>query len=195
VSAIAARSRQLETLVAERTEALQVAREKAEVANRAKNTFLVSMSHELRTPLNAVLGFAQLMERDPSVLATHGEHLGMIRRSGEHLLELINDVLELSRIEAGGTALNAGSFDLHHTLDEVEEMVRFRAENKGLQLAFERAPDAPRYVKTDERKLRQVLTNLLDNGFKFTEQGGVTLRVGSKEEQASTADPNLQPPL
>ena len=145
-----------------------------------------------RTPLNAVLGFAQLMERDPSVLAAHGEHLTIIRRSGEHLLELINDVLELSRIEAGGSILNAGSFDLHHALDDVVEMVRVRTENKGLQLIFERAPNVPRYVSTDERKLRQVLINLLDNGFKFTEQGGVTLRVRSREYKvASTTASNL----
>jgi two-component system sensor histidine kinase/response regulator len=147
---------------------LRSAVEAAEAANRAKSAFLANMSHELRTPLNAVLGFAQLMERDPSVLAAHGEHLGMIRRSGEHLLQLINDVLELSRIETGSTVLSVGSFDLHRTLDQVEEMVRFRAESKGLQIVFERAPNLPRYVKTDERKLRQVLINLLYNACKFT---------------------------
>jgi CheY-like chemotaxis protein len=140
------------------------------------------MSHELRTPLNAILGFAQLMDRDPNLTVEQQENLTIINRSGEHLLALINDVLEMSKIEAGRVTLEEKSFDLYRMLDGLEEMFRLRAEDKGLALSFERSENVPRYVRTDEGKLRQVLSNLLGNAVKFTQEGGVTLRARSKEE-------------
>jgi two-component system sensor histidine kinase/response regulator len=136
------------------------------------------MSHELRTPLNAILGFSQLMAHDPGLTTEQQEYLETIGRSGEHLLGLINDVLELSKIDAGGVTLQEESFDLHRLLDGLEEMFRLRAADKRLMLVFDRAPDVPQYVRTDQGKLRQVLMNLLGNAVKFTQEGGITLRVG-----------------
>ena len=156
---------------------LQEAKEAAEVANRAKSQFLASMSHELRTPLNAILGFTQVMRRDVGLSSEQQEYLDIIMRSGEHLLELINDVLEMSKIEAGKITLNESSFDLYRLLDNLAEMFRLKAQSKGLQLFFEQTPDVPQYVQTDEGKLRQVLINLLGNALKFTEAGSVTLQV------------------
>jgi two-component system sensor histidine kinase/response regulator len=168
--------------------AAEEARAVAEAANQAKSIFLANMSHELRTPLNAILGFAQLMERDSAFPAKHRENLGIINRSGEHLLNLLNDVLEMSKIEAGRVELQLEAFDLHHMLLSLEEMFRMRADQKGLALRFERAPDVPRYVRADEGKLRQVLINLLGNAVKFTEQGGVTLRVEAKGQGLETKE-------
>jgi len=159
------------------------ARRAAEAANQAKSTFLANMSHELRTPLNAILGFTQLMGRDDAFPARHQNSLGAITRSGEHLLDLINDVLEMSKIEAGRSTLEVSSFEITHTLHSIEEMVRIRAEKKGLQLIFECNPNLPHVIKTDERKLRQVLLNLLGNAVKFTGRGGVTLRVGLGDQE------------
>jgi signal transduction histidine kinase/CheY-like chemotaxis protein len=159
------------------TEEAEVARRKADTANQAKSTFLANMSHELRTPLNAILGFAQLMHRSKQLAPDHHENLSIIRRSGEHLLTLINNVLDLSKIEAGRTALNAANFDLYRLLGDLEDMFRLRAEDKHLQLLVEYADTLPRYVGTDELKLRQVLINLLNNAIKFTASGGVALRV------------------
>jgi PAS domain S-box-containing protein len=161
------------------SEALQKAVVAADAANRAKSEFLASMSHELRTPLNAILGFAQLMARDSFVKAEHKQYLGIINRAGEHLLSLINDILEMSKIEAGRTALNESSFNLIRFLDALEDMLRLKAESTGLQLRFDRAPELPQFVQTDEGKLRQVLINILGNAIKFTEKGSVTLRVRS----------------
>ena len=184
VRAIEAQRQRLEIQVNERTKELrntlvelERSKEAAEAASRAKSIFLANMSHEFRTPLNAILGFTQLMNRDSGLSAEQQENLGIINRSGEHLLGLINDVLELSKIEAGRMTLNEQSFDLHHLLHGLEEMFRLRAEDKSLTLTFERAPDVPQYVRADEGKLRQVLMNLLGNAVKFTHAGGVTLRV------------------
>ncbi len=156
---------------------LEVAKHSAEVANRAKSEFLANMSHELRTPLNAILGFSQLMERDSSLNSQQQESLGIINRSGEHLLNLINDVLEMSKIEAGRTTLNCKTIDLSHLLQLLQEMFQVRAEAKQLTLKFELADNLPQYICTDESKLRQVLINLLGNAVKFTESGEITLRV------------------
>jgi len=157
---------------------LRQAKEAAETANRAKSTFLANMSHELRTPLNAILGFTQLMDGDPNLTVEQQENLKVINRSGEHLLTLINDVLEMSKIEAGRVTLQERSFDLYALLDSLEEMFRLRTEDKSLELIFDRSPDVRQYVRADESKLRQVLMNLLSNAVKFTEEGSVTLRVG-----------------
>lgn len=153
------------------------AKEAADAANRAKSEFLSKMSHELRTPLNAILGFTQVLARDSSLTTQQQEHLGIISRAGEHLLTLINDVLEMSKIEAGRIELHEHSFDLFRLLNTLAEMFQLKAESKGLQLIFERSQDIPQYVKTDESKLRQVLINLVGNAIKFTEKGSVTLRV------------------
>jgi signal transduction histidine kinase/DNA-binding response OmpR family regulator len=167
-------------LFEETSEAKMLARqaqEAAEAANTAKSAFLANMSHELRTPLNAILGFTQLMSRDPNLMPGQQENLEIVSRSGMHLLTLINDVLEMSKIEAGRTVLAEHSFDLHRMLEELETMFRLRASDRGLALRFVTAEDMPQYVRADESKLRQVLINLLGNAVKFTEEGGITLRV------------------
>lgn len=156
---------------------LKQAKEVADKANRAKSEFLANMSHELRTPLNAILGFSQLMNRDTSVKAEHQQFLKIINRSGEHLLELINDILQMSKIEAGGITCNKNNFDLYRLLDSLESMLKLKAQSKSLNLVFERTPEVPQYITTDESKLRQVLINLLDNAIKFTEKGSVILGV------------------
>jgi two-component system sensor histidine kinase/response regulator len=161
----------------EAEEALRDAKVAAETANQAKSIFLANMSHELRTPLNAILGFAQIMGRDPQATPEQRESVEIIGRSGEHLLGLINDVLEMSKIEAGRVTLQEQPFDLYRMLDGLEEMFQLRATEKGLVLAFDRAPDVPQFVRGDDGKLRQVLMNLLGNGIKFTKKGGVKLRV------------------
>ena len=178
---VKARTAELQREIAERERAeeeLRKAKEAAEAANWAKSTFLTNMSHELRTPLNAILGFAQLMTRDPNLTAEQQENLETIGRSGEHLLALINDVLEMSKIDAGRTVLHEESFDLHHLLTSLEEVFCLRAADKGLSLLFEQAEGVPQYVRMDHNKLRQVLINMLGNAVKFTQEGGLTLRVG-----------------
>jgi signal transduction histidine kinase/CheY-like chemotaxis protein len=175
---------------------LETAKDAAEAANQAKSTFLANMSHELRTPLTAILGFARVMTRSRTFPKEHLENAGIIVRSGEHLLTLINQVLDLSKIEAGRTTLNENSFDLHSLLDDTEDMFRMRAEDRHLQLTFERTPDVPRYVKTDEVKLRQVLINLLNNAVKFTTEGGIAVRVrgqGSEVRGQRTEESPLSP--
>jgi signal transduction histidine kinase/CheY-like chemotaxis protein len=188
----------LEQRVADRTAELAEAKEKAEVANQAKSTFLANMSHELRSPLNAILGFSQLMMRSQTLPSEHVENVGIVTRSGEHLLTLINQVLDLSKIEAGRTTLNEKNFDLFRLLDDVEDMFQLKADDKGLQLICDRpwrcalrnrASDVPRYLRTDEVKLRQVLINLLNNAIKFTQEGGVSIKVKSQNPYGGAALP------
>ncbi|NMG10835.1 MHYT domain-containing protein [Brasilonema sp. UFV-L1] len=169
---------------------LKQAKEAADRANRAKSEFLANMSHELRTPLNAILGFTQLMNRDTSIKAEHREYLKIINRSGEHLLSLINDILQMSKIEAGGVSFNKNKFNLFHLLKNLEGMLKLKAQSKGLNLVFECTPQVPQYITTDENKLRQVLINLLDNATKFTERGSVILRVSIEQGEIDKHNPN-----
>jgi PAS domain S-box-containing protein len=162
--------------------ALQKAVVAADKANRAKSEFLSSMSHELRTPLNAILGFSQVMVRDSSLNKQHQQHLEIINRAGEHLLSLINDILEMSKIEAGRSQLNESSFNLIRLLETLEEMFRLKTESKKLQLNFEIGEGVPQFVCGDEGKLRQILINIVGNAIKFTETGSVNLRVKKKPE-------------
>jgi signal transduction histidine kinase/CheY-like chemotaxis protein len=149
----------------------------AEAANVAKSTFLANMSHELRTPLNAILGFVQLMERDRYLAGQHRDNIEVIGRSGQHLLRLINDILEMSKIEAGRVSLVENTFDLYRMLKGLEEMFSVQTEKKGLKLVFDRDPEVPGHIRGDEGKLRQVLINLLGNAVKFTDRGRVKLRL------------------
>jgi signal transduction histidine kinase/DNA-binding response OmpR family regulator len=167
----------LELLVAERTTELELAKTAAESANRAKSVFLSNMSHELRTPLNAILGFSQLMERDPTLGTKHKKELKTINRAGQHLLSLINDVLEISRIEAGRTIVVNAPFDFNEMLTTICEIIRVRADMKGLHFSMEHNGCLPHFVLGDEHHLRQVLINLLNNAVKYTDKGSVLLRL------------------
>jgi len=158
---------------------LRHAKDAAEEANRAKNTFFGNMSHELRTPLNIILAYTQLMRRETAVYP-YQSNLQIIEDSGVHLLELINELLESSKIEANRTVLSESTFDLHQQLDSVQSMLVVSAQNKAIQLIFNKAPDLPRHIRADSRKLRQILINLLGNAIKFTDEGHVTLTAGIK---------------
>ena len=166
----------LEDLVAERTEALSVAVRQAQAANQAKSTFLANMSHELRTPLNSVIGFSRLMADSKHMLPEEKRNLAIIHRSGHHLLTLINDILELSKIEAGRAVLQTEVVRLDDMLQEVMDMVSMRAGQIGAELVLDSA-GLPAGARVDGTKLRQVLLNLMSNAVKFTGQGRVTLSV------------------
>lgn len=149
------------------------------------------MSHELRTPLNVILGFAQVMGHDSSLTPTQRADLQTIQRSGEHLLSLINDVLDLSKIEAGHCTLEESGFDLISLLHTLRTMMAKRAKVEHLQLTFEIAPEVPQFVIADEQKLRQVLLNLLSNAIKFTKQGQVKLAVSIVIRHLSSVIPKF----
>ncbi|OHD16461.1 MAG: hypothetical protein A2087_01815 [Spirochaetes bacterium GWD1_61_31] len=157
---------------------LQRAREEAENASRMKSEFLANMSHELRTPLNAILGYTQLIDNNANLTDEQRERVHIISRSGEHLLALINDILDISKIEAGKMELHDSDFDLHELIHDLEAMFELKCRKKGLTLYGEILDGLPRYVRGDLGKLRQVLVNLLGNAVKFTENGGVGLLAG-----------------
>ncbi|WP_342119406.1 ATP-binding protein [Pseudoduganella sp. OTU4001] len=169
----------LEELVQQRTAALSDAVAEAKAANQAKSVFLANMSHELRTPLNAVIGFAGMLAESASMFEGERRHLAIIQRSGQHLLGLINDILELSRIETGRAQLALEPLALEPLLHEVMEMVRLRTERRGVTLALDCSP-LPAAVLADGARLRQVLLNLLSNAAKFVQQGGITLQVAAE---------------
>ena len=179
---IAIAQAQLLTQEKQQRQALEEAKQNAEVANKAKSEFLANMSHELRTPLNAILGFTQLMERDSAITTKQQASLSIVSKSGEHLLHLINDVLEMSKIEAGQTKLQPKIFNLHRMLHYLKAMFQPLAQAQKISFHFQAAQGLVEYIKTDEIKLRQVLINLLDNAIKFTDKGSVTLRVLSLRE-------------
>lgn len=157
---------------------LKAAKERAESANRAKSAFLANMSHELRTPLNGILGFAQILRRDPSLSNEQQDQIAVIQRSGEHLLTLINDILDLSKIEADKLELNPTTFHFNRFLKSITQLFEFRAQQKGIAFNYQPLSDLPNAVRADETRLRQILINLLGNAVKFTQTGGVSLKVG-----------------
>lgn len=162
---------------------LQEAKDKAEAANRAKSVFLANMSHELRTPLNGILGFAQILNRDNSLSSEQKDRIAVIQRSGEYLLTLITDILDLSKIEANRLELNPSNFYFESFLKGITELFEIRAKQKGIAFYEERLTSLPRVIYADEKRLRQVLINLLGNAMKFTEKGGVCLKIGYDQEK------------
>lgn len=178
--------------------ALAEAKAEADRANRAKSLFLASMSHEIRTPLNAILGFSQLLLHDPAISLEQREQLTTINRSGEHLLALINDILEMSKIEAGRAHLNLNTFDLGALVKDIATMFKLRAHGKGLGLLVKVSDDLPPAVVSDEHKIRQVFINLLGNAVKFTERGQITwtIRTANGNRLVTTVEdtgPGIEP--
>lgn len=160
---------------------LKRAKETAEAANQAKSQFLANMSHELRTPLNAILGFTQILTRSRATPLEHQKYLEIVNRSGEHLLSLINDILDLAKIEAGRTVLQEENFNLRELLESLQKMFSLKAKAKNLDLTFDLAPTLTQFIKTDSKKLRSILINLLNNAIKFTKEGQIILRVSESE--------------
>ncbi|MEJ2693076.1 MAG: response regulator [Candidatus Thiodiazotropha sp.] len=176
---------QLEETVRQRTEELRLSRDAAEAASTAKSAFLANMSHELRTPLNAILGFSSIVRKDPHIPEAQRKNLDIINRSGKHLLTLINDVLDVAKIEAGTVHLSNAPFDLGSMVRDVIDMMQMRAEEKGLHLLIDQSSRFPRYIVGDEPRLRQVMINLIGNAIKYTEQGGVALRLGITRDECA----------
>lgn len=162
-----------------------LAKKQAEEANKAKSVFLANMSHELRTPLNAILGFSDLLSKNPKIPANEKQSVKIINKSGEHLLRLINEVLDMSKIESGQIVVENSVFDLGKTILDITDMLRQRANEKGIELIFDRSSSFPRYVQSDAAKIRQVIINLVGNSIKFTEQGKVVLRLYDIENQTN----------
>lgn len=170
--------------------ALQLAKEKAEAANNAKSRYLTGISHELRTPLNSILGYAQLLESDSEFSEAKRYQLSVIRRSGEHLADLIEGLLDISKIEAGRLDIHRDQVRIAALMDQLVYMFRLQAQEKGLDFHYHCANPLPEYVATDEKRLRQILINLLSNAIKFTERGKVefTLRYRNQVAEFSIRD-------
>ena len=162
--------------------ALQLAKEEAESANRMKSAFVAHMSHEIRTPMNAILGFTEILLRDEALTGSQRQHLETIGRSSEHLLELINDVLEMSKIESGRSSLNQAEFYVRQVLDDVAGMFRAKSDEKSIRLSMETDPDVPVSIFADKQKFRQILINLVGNAIKFTMEGQVAVRMRTQPE-------------
>ncbi|MCP4375974.1 MAG: hypothetical protein GY794_07345, partial [bacterium] len=178
VRMIEAQRHRLEIQVAERTRELKKARDIAQVANRAKSNFLSNMSHELRTPLNAIIGFTELMQSDARLDDDMQGYLDIVNQSGDHLLALINDILDIARVEAGKIERNESNIELMSFLRAIIAMFSVRAQGKDLFLLLEQDTTLPQFICTDEQKLRQILINLIGNAIKFTEQGQIMVKVG-----------------
>ncbi len=176
---------ELELEVKQRTSDLLKAKDEAETSNRAKSDFLANMSHEIRTPMNAILGFSQLLQNSNSMTPDQRENVDYINRSGEHLLGLINDVLEMSKIEAGRLQLKPATFNLLDLLEDLMVMFKVRTDSKKLSFELDKQKELPGLIVTDEGKLRQIIINLLGNAVKFTDQGGIILRASC---QAATGN-------
>ena len=175
----------LENLVQERTAELLEVRDQAVAANRSKSTFLANMSHELRTPLNAILGFSGMVLREASLSDQHRQELAIVGSSGEHLLGVIDEILDMAKIETGGTVAETASIDLHSLLSDTVNLLRERAQAKNLELHLDVSPRVPQFVRSDPVKLRQVLTNLIGNALKYTDEGSVVVRVDARREDNS----------
>ena len=156
---------------------IKLAMEEATSANKAKSIFLARMSHELRTPLNAILGFANLLKKSLNINDQEKKNLDVIKKSGDHLLSIINEILELSKIEAGKIELVPKTFEFHEFIKDIESMFAFRCESKGLNFKLNVDSNVPNIIKTDEQRLRQILINLLGNSLKFTKSGGISLNI------------------
>ncbi|UPA26598.1 hybrid sensor histidine kinase/response regulator [Shinella oryzae] len=165
--------------------ALQQAKEAAEAANRAKSRYVVGLSHELRTPLNAVLGYAQVLERDESIPPQRQNAIRVIKRSADHLSGLIDGLLDISKIEAGKLQVYSNEIHLPDFLDQIVEMFRPQAQAKGVAFEHSRPANLPRYVRTDDKRLRQILVNLVSNALKFTDQGAIRLDVAYRSQVAT----------